>query len=954
MNTIIETARTFAHIFVNNERSKGVTEISDAKLREIIIKVAAIDLDGVLDEAELFDILRADFSNGRGQITSISDEVKPWLNDARSSIDFKLWSRYRLHLVQENPAFPINDLHDFTDAILDKCVDPKQPGAWDRRGMVVGHVQSGKTSNYVGLINKAADAGYKLIIVIAGTMNSLRRQTQQRVDEGFTGINSAKGSLLGVGYINTDIHIYSLTSSTIIPDGDFDQRVATRKGFPIGKNPVVLVIKKNTSILENLIDWLSSNVKTSLFEGEYKLQDVPTLIIDDEADSASVNTVSRKKITKAEALEEAKTINRLIRTLLNLFEKNTFIGYTATPYANLFIPQAWSEALESKVRGRTYKVGRDLFPKDFILNIRAPKNYLGASAIFGYENSFTGVSKEPLSIIRSVDVLSTPFGILDGVDRDGNPVIKTPKKGDPLPSALPDNMKNAILAFILTCAIRRVRGQVTKHNSMLIHVMLFVNWIDKTAWLVNEQLNIYKNEIAGKDAQLLATLKKLFEEDFKPTTAAVLENLAYTDLRIKEHEWTEVLAELDNAASKIEVRAVHGTKSISGLDYHNIREIDYDEYKETGLSVIAVGGSRLARGITLEGLSVSYYLRASKMYDTLMQMGRWFGYRPGYADLVRIYTTDTLVSWFNHIAMATEDMRNDFDELASLPRTRPSDYQLKVQNHPGLLAITAATKLFWAETLTVSFSGQNPQTYQLLKDEFAVSTNYKAYDKLLTTASKIGLEEQRKLRNGKVSHLIYRNADVEMICSFLDDYQISQPSIKNATLSSYIRAQARQKNIKSWNLVFRSNTDDRVFINKTGLSTKKRVPDENTITYTFEDSDKKVGAIVRNQLLSRESFVYYISKNQIDDIKDRSVDLPGDYPTNEDIKNARADAGMGLLLIYLLDPRGTSAPVSKLPYVGFSIHFPRIANEQPVSYTATPAPDTDDAQDDDDLLEGDE
>lgn len=954
MNTVIETARTFAHIFVNKEKAKGTTEISDAKLREIIVKVAAIDLEGVLDEAELFDILRADFSNGSGQLTGITDKIKPWLNDARASIDFKLWSRYRLHLVQDDPAFPINDLHDFTDAILDKCVDPKQPGAWDRRGMVVGHVQSGKTSNYIGLINKAADAGYKLIIVIAGTMNSLRRQTQVRVDEGFTGVNSAKGSLSGVGYINTDIQIYSLTSSTIIPDGDFDQRVATRKAFPIGKNPVVLVIKKNPSILENLIDWLSSNVKTSVSEGEYKLKDVPTLIIDDEADSASVNTVSRKKITRTEALEEAKTINRLIRTLLNLFEKNTFIGYTATPYANLFIPQQWSEVLESNVRGRTYKVGRDLFPKDFILNIRAPKNYLGASAIFGYENPFTSVRKEPLSIIRSVDLLSTPFGILEKYDKEGNPVIRTPKKAEPLPDALPENMKEAIFSFILTCAIRRLRGQVTKHNSMLIHVMLYVNWIDRTARLVNEQLNVYKNEIAGKDPQLLARLKKLFEEDFKPTTSDVLENLAYTDLRIKEHEWSSVLAELDNAASKIEVRAVHGTKSVAGLEYHNIREIDYDEYQETGLSVIAVGGSRLARGITLVGLSVSYYLRASKMYDTLMQMGRWFGYRPGYADLVRIYTTDTLVSWFNHIAMATEDMRNDFDELASLPDTRPSDYQLKVQNHPGLLAITAANKLFWSENLNVSFSGQNPQTYQLLKDDTSISRNYKAYSKLLATAGKFSREEQRELRNGKVSHLIYREADVEIICGFLDDYQINQPSIRNATLSSYIRTQAREKNIKSWNLVFRSNTDDRVFINKSGRPTKVRTPNEATRRYTFDESGKEIGATVRNQIMERGSSVYYISRNQIDDISDRSIDLNGEYEKNEDIKNARAAAGIGLLLIYLLDPRGTSGQESKLPYVGFSIHFPRIVNERPVSYTATPAPDTDDTQDDDDLREGDE
>jgi len=957
MNTTLDTARAFAHQFLNYEKSKGTAEIPDEKIREIIDKVAAIDIVAELDKAELFDILAADLSQGRGKMSEISDKLKPWLSDEKANIDFKLWSRYKLYMMKKDPSFPINDLDDFTNTILDKCVNPKQAGSWDRRGMVVGHVQSGKTSNYVGLINKAADAGYKLIIVIAGTMNSLRRQTQQRVDEGFTGVNSSTGAPTGVGEIKTEIQIYPLTSSSIIPDGDFDQRTATKKGFPIGKNPVVLVIKKNKSILENLIDWLSSNEKTEEINGEFKLMGVPTLIIDDEADSASVNTVSRKKISKAEALEEAKTINRLIRTLLNLFEKNTFVGYTATPYANLFIPQEWSKEMTATVKKKQYKVGSDLFPKDFILNIKAPKNYLGASAIFGYENPVTGISKEPLSIIRRVEIQETPFVFLDGFDDNLQPVLKNAKRADPLPDELPDSMKEAILAFILTCAIRRIRGQAKKHNSMLVHVMLYVNWIDRVARLVNEQLAVYVSYIEGKDSEFLAGLKTFYEEDFVPTTIDVRENLNYTDLRIKDHSWKEVFTELKNAASKIEVRSVHGTASAANLEYKNIREIDYEEFEEKGLSVIAVGGSRLARGITLEGLSVSYYLRASKMYDTLMQMGRWFGYRPGYADLMRLYTTDTLTEWFNHIAMATENMRNDFDILASLPGVTPARYQLKVQNHPGLLTITAATKLFWAQNIDVSFSGQNPQTYQLLKDEKSIQRNFKAFSRFFETLGPPQNENLVTLRNGSVSHLLYRNADIEAICDFLDLYTIEQPSIKNATLSAYIRAQDRKRNIKGWNVVIRSNSDTEVFINTTGKKAENKIPNKEALRYYFHEGPEKIsiGAVVRNQPVESPKNHYYISKNQIDDLNDRRVDLKNviaDLKDNEHIKQARAIAGYGLLLIYLLDPRGAQISDLTCPIVGYSIHFPMIENEQTVSYMATPEPDMDETQDDDDLKEG--
>ncbi|MBP6576137.1 MAG: Z1 domain-containing protein, partial [Chryseobacterium sp.] len=292
----------------------------------------------------------------------------------------------------------------------------------------------------------------------------------------------------------------------------------------------------------------------------------------------------------------------------------------------MFISQEHNEDLTTIVKNKEYKIGEDLFPRDFIINIKAPTNYIGAAKIFGFENP-NGEEKEPLDIFRAIDDYDPPF-------------FKTINKfnKEDLPEYLPKSLEKAIQSFILTCAIRRLRGHENKHNSMLIHVALLVKWIDRVASLVNEKTKEYANAIRSEDADILQELKELYETDFVPTTDNVLENLDYKDIRIKQHSWEEVKGELKKAVSKIDVRSVHGTRSTTNLEYHNIEEIDYNRH-ENGLSVIAVGGSRLSRGITLEGLSVSYYLRTTKMYDSLMQMGRWFGYRPGYVDLCRLYTT---------------------------------------------------------------------------------------------------------------------------------------------------------------------------------------------------------------------------------------------------------------------------------------------------------------------------
>lgn len=943
--SLLQSARAIAHTLLQAHQ----VQITDEILLSVIEKVSAINIvEGeTYDKQELFEILRADFSIGKGEITILSEDVEPWLNDEKANINFELWNRYKLYMAKNDPSFPVNDLDDFTDKILDKCVNPKKTGSWDRRGMVVGHVQSGKTSNYVGLINKATDAGYKVIIIIAGTISSLRRQTQERIDSGYIGRNSSafirekENKIVGVGNYTVGTDIYSLTSAYYKSgdEGDFNQAIAKRLNIPIGRNPVVLVIKKNKSILENLIDWFSNDINAKVVDGTPKLFDVPALIIDDEADAASVNA--------SRDINDIKTINRLIRTLLNIFNQNTFVGYTATPYANLFISQEYNEENITVVKNKTYKIGEDLFPRDFIINIKAPTNYIGAAKIFGYENANPELTKEPLDIFREINDFDPPF--FRTINRENK---------DILPEYLPPSLERAIKSFILTCTIRRVRGHENKHNSMLVHVALLVRWIDRVAYLVNEKTKEYKNAIQSEDETLINELQEIYETDFLPTTQNVLENLDYTDIRIKPHTWEEVKKELKNAVLKIDVRSVHGTRSTTNLEYHNIEEIDYNRH-ENGLSVIAIGGSRLSRGITLEGLSISYYIRTTRMYDSLMQMGRWFGYRPGYVDLCRLYTTNQIFEWFNHITMATEEMRNDFDEMTATHQ-RPKDFRLKVRNHHGLLTITSLNKLYFAEDIEISFSGENPQTYCLIKTKSAIENNFNTLKRLISTIGFPTKENRIETRKGKIRYLFYPNSNPEAICSFIDSFKIEQPSISNSTLSDYIKTQSKANKIKNWSICIVSNTDEEVFINRyENNPDQSRKPKDKLMTYdlVYNDETITMGCSVRNQPKNgRFGEHYFIAKNQIDDLKDRQIDLSiKNNTTNAKIKEQRAIEKKGLLLIYALDERGTPNVNYGIPIVGFSLHFPRIENEIKVSYKATINKDFDsEVMDDDDNPETEE
>ena len=328
---------------------------------------ALVDREALMDEL----IRRSSQSVGRNATLSSSEDHIDWLNAARKQ-NWRYWRRYSEYMEAKLPWKALDKLDQATDDVLKQLEDPLRPGAWDRRGLVVGHVQSGKTGNYTGLICKAADAGYKIVIVLAGLHNNLRSQTQIRLDEGFLGFatiaNADTLPRVGVGEIDKDHSINPNYGTTRGENGDFTKGQVASLGISPEQRPWLFVVKKNKTVLERLLLWIRNRVanETDPVTGRKLVTNLPLLIIDDEADHGSVDTgenvVDENGVVDEEHLPT--TINRLIRSILHHFSRKAYVGYTATPFANIFIHD----------KGTTADHGPDLFPSSFITNLAAPSN----------------------------------------------------------------------------------------------------------------------------------------------------------------------------------------------------------------------------------------------------------------------------------------------------------------------------------------------------------------------------------------------------------------------------------------------------------------------------------------------------------------------------------------------------------------------------------------------------
>ena len=581
------------------------------------------------------------------------------------------WNNYVRYL-QQNDKMDANSLKLLSDTtlpnILNLLADPNEQfdGSHWVRGLLIGDVQSGKTSTYIGLISKAADAGYKVVILLAGITENLRVQTQERVDEGIVGYTVRKvdkkevTGKTGVGLFTSLIPATSFTTSA----SDFTKsKTDIVTSLQQHKSLVLFVVKKNVTVLGKLYKWL----KDQNLDPVHGYVDAPMLLIDDEADNASVNT-------KKEDSDPTRT-NKVIRNICGLFKNATYLGVTATPFANIFIDPESEDAMKQA----------DLFPQDFIYTLPTPSSYIGAKKLFEpdgpYYNNlrFIGDIEEPdYSSEEYKDMVKNDIDALN----EGTFYYQHKKEWD---GELPASLREACLAFLIANVIRDCRGDISAPKSMLINMSRFVK--------VQKVIKEYVSDLHHK---VLSTVTTDFsDKDSENYNLPLYKELLEVWKRNFKHigiEYSRILKKknLLRAIKDIQVMVVNGSKTSDKLDYK----------ANPSLRVIAVGGQALSRGLTLEGLIVSYFYRNTATFDVLMQMGRWFGYRMKYDDVFMVWAPRESAMWYAEISEASEELKEDIRTMFE-QRLTPKDFGLKVRNNCRQLRITAANKMRTAADYTV-------------------------------------------------------------------------------------------------------------------------------------------------------------------------------------------------------------------------------------------------------------
>ena len=662
-----------------------------------------------------------------------------------------------------------------SESILRRLHDPRDPHSWNTKGLVLGNIQSGKTANYSALIAKAADAGYRLIIVLSGIHNDLRAQTQMRLESEFIGYSQfhdettqlLSRETVGVGALANYREELAPRCATT-RDKDFESSEVGVENLPW-----LFVVKKIPRILVRVANWLTNNVPNK--------QNWPLLLIDDEADQASINTAKDRTL--------ATKTNVAIRQILKLFDRYSFVAYTATPFANIFI--------NSTVEDR--ELGKDLYPKDFICRLEAPSNYFGPRDFFGNE-------------------FDTGLSLYDYFEESSlNKWIVDLEKG--VTTELPEDVNRAVLQFILSSAIRYWRIEQSCitcpviTSSMLIHMSHRVLDHRLLNDIFREKILNLREIYLGRDCSAKRNIQNVFNEllihqcnDVTPEIRS-LDRLAplSTDWSLPSN-LNEIDEYIKEIIKSIEIRIINGeTKQ------NEILSPTSDDSKIH--PIIFIGGNKLSRGLTLPGLCESLFLRQTSIYDTLLQMGRWFGYRDGYIDLCRISTTPTIIERFRTICSACDDLNEQIDEMNEKNQT-PQNYRLAVLKHPKML-ITARNKM--REAIDAEFNFNAETSYHLnmsmvktlIQKNVVVASEFlnkvKEYGQLVYDSSNHSLQTSpmpTNLNIKKPEGRLWRNVPAWIVIDFLNQYQAKTGPIDTHQIGimKYIEQMQRKKELTNWNI----------------------------------------------------------------------------------------------------------------------------------------------------------
>lgn len=860
------------------------------------------DVDYLLHDVEYY----AKIKHTPDSVIYDSGGVQDWYTKLKNP-NGEFWRLYRRYLEQTGSLDrnSINKLEQETLPKLMNCLtDPKEyhKGNKLRRGLVIGDVQSGKTSTYTGLICKAADAGYKVVILLTGITETLRKQTQERMEEGIIGYTVRRISRgnkkakqtdrVGVGHYE---HTMTATTFTSYEDdfkGDVDTIATSLKSH---KSLVMFIVKKNVTILDKLYAWLSTFNKDVLDD----LIHAPMLLIDDEADNASINTNKDK-------YDPTKT-NKIIRKLCNAFNNCTYVGFTATPFANVFIdPETTHEMLKS-----------DLFPEHFIYVLPTPSNYIGAKKLFNPE--------EPLckKCLKFITDISEPSR--EEIQEDDNPDIRPLyyKHTKNWHGSFPSSFTDAIRCFYLANVIRDLRGDVTKPRTMMINVSRFVN--------VHKHILEYVQIIYNDDSNAIMTD---FDDDIRENHKLPL----FKSLKsLYERHYNDCGFSLNEVLNKQNL--LEGIKNIRVLKVNSKKGADKLDYKSNpGLRCIAIGGLSLSRGLTLEGLVVSYFYRNTSTFDVLMQMGRWFGYRKNYEDICQIWTSHSSANWYKMISDSTEELKEEIQGMFEDNLT-PKEFGIRVHDVSEELQITSSNKMrhSFSHDELLDFWGGLFETPYVNTNIDNNKENLRLVKELLKSISNDGglkFKQENAAKNGTV--LI---ADVPRI--YIDNLLTQiRVSLKNSRfylseMKEFIN-DCHETQLEKWDVVVFAGDSQQAFEINDSCHTKYM---ERTIVLMGDE--KHIGFTGSAGRLGSKTDGLYAIKEKLDDSKRKVIksefekDRGGkvkDYPGKIWFKYV-SDRNP-CLMIYLVRPsnrtksekEGMVTYLQQLgndPIVGFGVGFPK-------------------------------
>ena len=858
--------------------------------------------------------------------------------------------------------------------IVKKFGNPQSEQAFFTRGLVVGSVQSGKTANFNAVINSAIDIGYDLVIVLSGIMEDLRKQTQIRIEKEVEG-KYVNGSFIGVGKVSSfgPLGEYKDISQIVLPTSiktDF-KKTMKEADFSLN-NKNILVCKKNTSVLKNLILWLDNYLN----ENKDKIE-IPFLIIDDEADNASLNNLGHK------GQDYASTINGHIRALLALFKKKTYLGYTATPFGNVLQDRHKkpTEKWQIKDAGSLKEFDQEgsLFPHDFIELLFPPVNYIGAKHFF--ETRLNEIKKiDPLvpSVINDYEKAFphrlykdnlTPTTLTDKTTRAAT-------KNDIFPpeDVIPKSLEDAIKCFIVSTAIRTSREKdmyqskmFQPHNTMLIHISRFTSWQTRTKDNVQKYINELTNSLNNDSPSDKNGIYADFQIIWNKYYAYIMENIwnylpdDYEDDFLIPKTYREIEQLLINAISNVEVKAIN-SETKDSLTYPD----------DVAKKYIAIGGNRLSRGFTLEGLTINYFIRNTNFSDTLLQMGRWFGYRPGYIDCCKVFATQDGLDKFDQTTATIEDLEEKFIEMNRDPANTPDNFSLRVLKHPGVLKITRSSILKNTKEVNWSYSDHLIQTTKFHIDNQRIK---KAWSSLVSYISSENVDFKIKYdTQNKPDYLEYQPSNINQLFDLLHlPNSFYDPLEKEETnhfsgLEEYIKLCVKENKLQKWSVIIKiSGNGSKILAKESGLpldinkavrasSGSKRWQDELRHNSVFA-----AGGGSSNILGGGKDMQVRLEQKQIDsaikEFKDQLYkDLKSQYPniSEDEIQKKIQKTGApekifrrkmtdeeGVLIIYLMDlesifkdRKGIIAGSdtlresldTRIPLIGYAIGIPDVGN----------------------------